>query len=78
MRGLRFWKGISSSCSTPYQVLFKVLLLLSILGVADFLAFKEMFVDYKMMKDRGCQGEDLSDLLSVSSLTKVTDGESLP
>ena len=32
----------------------------------DFLAFKEMFVDYALMKREG--GPDLSDLLSVSSI----------
>merc|ERR1712241_445445 len=39
-------------------------------SLSDFLIFKEMFVDFSLMKrQEGIQGADLSDILSVSSVS---------
>ena len=59
--------GIFLKCSIPSQVVnIDSFTSNNIKSFPDFLAFKEMFVDYAVMKRSG--GLDLSDLLSVSSI----------
>ena len=66
------WTVTSSSCSTPSPVTDTISAAAALfsLSLSDFLIFKEMFVDFSLMKrQEGIQGADLSDILSVSSVS---------
>ena len=72
----RCWMEMYSSCSTLYQVeLGSQRWPADWLTVSDFLTFKEMFVDYKLMKDGGGPCDQLSDVLAVSSIGNPTTGQ---
>ena len=65
------WRGTFSSFFTLYQVIIKGLFSPLIPTLTpDFLAFKELFVDYKLMKNVGGQ-LGLAGLLAVSSMSQV-------
>ena len=74
-----FWRGTFSSYFTLYQVIIKYLFFpLNPTLAPDFLAFKELFVDHKLMKSAG-EGQGmgggachLAGLLAVSSISQVT------
>ena len=77
------WRGIFSSYSTHYQVIGNnEFFTLNPTLAPDFLAFKELFVDYRLMKNvegqlgpagsgGGGGGGHLAGLLAVSSLSQV-------
>ena len=77
------WRGIFSSYFTLYQVIKDSRFFpLNPTLAPDFLVFKELFVDYRLMKNvegggGGGDGGHLTGLLAVSSISQVSQAGKL-